>query len=264
MKFDKSKIYTAVNADELDKDDVVFVADTVVDLKNEVVNKANTCCIRDVESPSKLYRFCIDDDNNLYYALAYLIAKHDDPYKEFKKAQAEGKEVWYKDMNGRWNRAMDCRFIYSVDRYSLIEPTKQYKVFLYNGRFVFTYTEVPGNTHVYYTSTDEREASNWCTAHNIFADVAKAWEDGKQVQVKQVNGSWEYIEQPQWNTTHEYRVKPASIKWTDLKIGDVLQQGSFSAMVTSIERKPSVRHHIAMNGAWYSDEELTYWEKVNA
>lgn len=47
-----------------------------------------------------------------------------------------------------------------------------------------------------------------------------------------------------------------------MKIGNVLKHNNFYAMVTAIEHQPSVRCHIAMNGAWYNDEEIAEWEKV--
>ncbi len=54
------------------------------------------------------------------------------------------------------------------------------------------------------------------------------------------------------------------LKWTDLKIGDVIRQkeGTISYLVTGIDTSPSTNKHIFTDGIWVSDEELTDWEKV--
>lgn len=42
-------------------------------------------------------------------------------------------------------------------------------------------------------------------------EVIKAWADGKQVQVKDVNGNWVtygYGQVPLWHEHYEYRIKP--------------------------------------------------------
>lgn len=99
MEFDKSKVYTALNADELEIGDVVIAADTLYDIKQYVQKGKHVCEITSIESSDNTYRFEAIDT---VYALAYLIAKRNDPYKEFKKAQAEGKEVWLKPAGLKW------------------------------------------------------------------------------------------------------------------------------------------------------------------
>lgn len=265
MEFDKSKIYTAVNADELKAGDVVIVSDNLANLRYRVESADVTRELTYVRAENYRNRFEVADST---YNLVYLIAKHDDPYKELKKAQAEGKEIWFKDPygNGEWCKGTRCAFTYPIDRYSLTEPTEQYKVFLYSGHFVFTYAEVPDGAHVYYTANTPHLVNVWCTEHQKFADVAKAWEDGKQIQVKQTNGSWEYIEQPQWNTEHEYRVTPVTLKWTDLKVGDVIRRkdGNSTALVTQIdiEDKTGYERHVSIGFEWFDDTKLADWEKV--
>lgn len=57
--------------------------------------------------------------------------------------------------------------------------------------------------------------------------------------------------------------EPAKLKWTDLKVGDIIQNGKLTAMVTSIEPEPELDElHIYAGDTWYSDEELKCWEKV--
>jgi len=132
MEFDKSKVYTALNADELEPGDVVFVADTLAELKQ--THTAWT--IERILDESIQYRFSLELNSELNvspftdmprFELAYLIAKHDDPYKEFKKAQAEGKEVWFSDIDGNWKSNKDIgnlTFSCSPENYSLTKPVK--------------------------------------------------------------------------------------------------------------------------------------------
>lgn len=52
------------------------------------------------------------------------------------------------------------------------------------------------------------------------------------------------------------------LKWTDLKIGDVITNGYFIAMVTEID-KGSLKHlHIYAGHTWINDNELAKWEVV--
>ncbi len=50
------------------------------------------------------------------------------------------------------------------------------------------------------------------------------------------------------------------LKWTDLKIGDIITNGNLTAMITEIDKE--YRIHICAGHKWYSDEELEDWEKV--
>ena len=54
------------------------------------------------------------------------------------------------------------------------------------------------------------------------------------------------------------------LKWTDLKIGDVIRQkeGTLSYLVTGIDTEPSAVQHIFVRGIWILDSELEDWEKV--
>ena len=122
MKFDKSKVYTILNADTLEVGDIVFVADTVSLLKKFEPEFITT--ISQILSEENTYRFVDTKDD--YWALAYLIAKHNDPYKELKKAQAEGKEVLHRDSSGNWEscktKGRGWYFDEPIKDYSLVKP----------------------------------------------------------------------------------------------------------------------------------------------
>ena len=59
------------------------------------------------------------------------------------------------------------------------------------------------------------------------------------------------------------------LKWTDLKIGDVIKQkeGTYTTMVVSIDTREengtgkSISHILA-GDTWLDDDDLEYWEKV--
>ena len=123
MKFDKSKVYTSLNAEELEAGDVVYVADSIEELKK--LNPTMVRTLGRILSESHSHRF-ENFDHTCSWSLAYLIAKHYDPYKEFKQAQAEGKEVWYHTRRGKWksNKVMEREqdFLMPTNCYSLTKP----------------------------------------------------------------------------------------------------------------------------------------------
>lgn len=52
------------------------------------------------------------------------------------------------------------------------------------------------------------------------------------------------------------------LKWTDLKVGDVITNGKFIAMVTEIDKECSDNAHVYAGNMWLYDDELVEWEKV--
>lgn len=72
MEFDKSRVYTALNADELHEGDKVIVADNLADLK-EFVRKNDVHEIEDILSDCVNERFGVCGMAN--YALAYLVER---------------------------------------------------------------------------------------------------------------------------------------------------------------------------------------------
>ena len=73
MEFDKSKVYTAVNADELKVGSQVICADDLADLKIRVTtNNFESTRIVDINDESCLHRFVTQENR---YVLAYLISE---------------------------------------------------------------------------------------------------------------------------------------------------------------------------------------------
>lgn len=219
MEFDKSKVYTALNADELEVGDVVFVADTLAELK-----KARSAwSINRILEESERYRFGVALEDSSYskvprYALAYLIAKHNDPYKELKKAQAERKEVWFKHDAGVWksNKAtgVGWAFNYPVDYYSLIPPEEGIKYYCFLSDHGFAYDCRPHNAqHVFAEFDAPWDAASWCLSHAKFKDIARAWLKGKKIEeYNPLNDDWIVINNPTWSTELKYRIKP-EVSW---------------------------------------------------
>ena len=58
--------------------------------------------------------------------------------------------------------------------------------------------------------------------------------------------------------------EPERLKWTDLKVGDVIRSPSMiDYMVTGINRRRDAKNcHILAGESWLTDELLKYWEKV--
>lgn len=60
--------------------------------------------------------------------------------------------------------------------------------------------------------------------------------------------------------------EPVPLKWMDLKIGDTLRNLTTGVIHMVIGMDPNVKaeEHIFMGTAWYSDNALDNWEKVEA
>jgi len=53
------------------------------------------------------------------------------------------------------------------------------------------------------------------------------------------------------------------LKWTDLKIGDVITNDDIIAMVVIIDKAVTTSYHICLgDSSWLSDNDLEKWEKV--
>ena len=104
MTFDKSKVYTALNADELPIGSKCIFADTVRKLQKKVEQKNNTNCI---ETFYKLRNRGGDDlfvGNDCTYCYAYLIEPPAEPrYEAFESIENAMEAIkahggWVKDM----------------------------------------------------------------------------------------------------------------------------------------------------------------------
>ena len=80
MIYDKTRVYTAINADELEPGDKVFVANNIEDLKNLVEHGDfdNLYEINRIMSESNYERFEVKYNESFkYFPLAYLVKDYD-------------------------------------------------------------------------------------------------------------------------------------------------------------------------------------------
>ena len=79
MEFDKSRVYTALNADELKVESKVYVSDNMYYLKECVEKNFEPCILTRVLSEKETKRFCINNKNNEKWQLAYFIEPPAEP-----------------------------------------------------------------------------------------------------------------------------------------------------------------------------------------
>ena len=85
MEFDKSRVYTALNADELKIGIKVLLSDNLTDLEIQIEENATPTVLSLIGEKYDEHRFCsISSEHYKEYALAYLIAPPAEPkYKPF-------------------------------------------------------------------------------------------------------------------------------------------------------------------------------------
>ena len=112
MEFDKSRVYTAVNADELKVGSKVYVSDNMYYLKKCVEDNLESCILTEVLLEKEANRFCIDDMINEQWQLAYLIEPPaESKYKPFESID-KAMEVIMK--HGGWIKKKSNGYQYIV------------------------------------------------------------------------------------------------------------------------------------------------------
>ena len=105
MKFDKTKVYTALNADELKVGSKVYVSDNIYYLKKCVEDNLESCILAEVLLEKEANRFCIDDISNEQWQLAYLIEPPAEPkYKPFSNMENAVEAI---KKHGGWIKSKD-------------------------------------------------------------------------------------------------------------------------------------------------------------
>ena len=197
----------------------VFVADGVNTLIECVEKGTATYTVQ----YSRNMKMPFERDDFVCYRFAYY-----DPNYEIKKAFNEGKEIQYQLVSGvDWGcvdseEALECR----------IEEGRQFRVKPEKVRFI-VYLDRPKDCHCYLTTCREEvwkavqelngaktklfisdtiaEAIEWLKARQKFAEIIKAWEDGKTIQFySTTREDWRDVidNDPFWEVNVEYRVKP--------------------------------------------------------
>ena len=127
MEFDKSRVYTALNADELEIGSKCIFADTIQDLREQVQDelaKAYAKTLTELYDDDSVDRFKVGCCTYLY---AYLIEPPDEPkYKPFKSVEEAMKAI---KAHGGWVKDTICNRCYAIVAYgSGFVETTQYAV----------------------------------------------------------------------------------------------------------------------------------------
>ena len=133
MKFDKNRVYTALNADELKPGDKVFLADTISYLKTLVRHEEHILEIDYIASEDSMSRFCFysKENNETYrYNLAYLVERAEKKVRSCKdtdemkinKLENEIKELkahcrTVDDVNAKMKNCINCKCSEDYDYY---------------------------------------------------------------------------------------------------------------------------------------------------
>ncbi len=233
MEFDKSKVYTALNANELKIGSKVFAANSIDMLKRKVLDENDALEVRKIREEDYERRFELNVKGA--YPLVYLIS--------------EPEETW----------------IVYVCRRKDDEP---YLTACRNDRWETAQKDYGAKTKLFEGTEDECET--WYTSRRHFTDIIAAWEDGKKVQLF-YNDKWiRANDTPDWNPKYQYRIKPEGLKWTDLKIGDIVHSINtdtsdidIEAMIIAIDKDSATGFHVMIANDWVTDERLAKnWKKV--
>ncbi len=231
MEFQKERVFTALNADELKVGSKVISANDLDSLKRKVSAECEVAELREVFDEGHERRFRTEFRGA--WPLVYLISEPEEKnWIVYLFRGLSNPEDYY--LTG-------CR----SDRWESVKEEYGAKTKLFEGT--------------------EDECEKWYTARRQFANIIAAWEDGKIIQYNSGHG-WEDCcdNKPMWDITSEYRIKPEGLKWTDLKIGDVIQNESHthSMMVTGIDYRENEQAHILIGREWITNYQLESWEKV--
>ena len=107
MKFDKSKVYTALNADELKEGDKVLLADNLEELKKQVKDYESPTMLAEIAPECEHFRF--KNPNDLWYALAYLVFSP--PKLEYKPFSDSNTALQIISKHGGWVKGDDTYYL---------------------------------------------------------------------------------------------------------------------------------------------------------
>ena len=231
MEFQKERVFTALNADELKIGSKVIVGDTVEALRNRVQNGTTPLTLSEIRRDSYERRFRVEEytEPESVFSFVYLVSA----------PEVKDWIAYLCRRKGVKPYLTCCR----SDCWEEVQKDFGAKTKLFEGT--------------------EKEANDWYEARKQLADVIAAWEDGKTIQFNSGYG-WEDCcnNRPAWDIRSEYRIKPEPLKWTDLKIGDIIRNGEDTFMITGIDTDGVYDCHILAGDRWLKDTELESWEKV--
>ena len=218
--FDKRFVYFMWD-DEL-KGKTCFVADNidllVFAVNNDGEQGVKTNALICSERKSKPF---IDSVREKCYPFAYY-----DPNYEVKKAFNEGKKVQIMLASGIDWRDVECedafeQFIKEGRKFRIKPKEENWIVYLARKSLLGKNCYLTACKEDAWETAQEAfaaktklfigsksEALEWYKPKRKFAEVIKAWEDGKTIQIKNGRNNWFNIKEPDWGVNDEYRVKP--------------------------------------------------------
>lgn len=230
MEFDKSRVFTALNAGEVKIGSKVIAANNIDSLKCKVHAREEISEVIKIFDASYERRFqLLKEDYKGAYPFVYLVS--------------EPPEIW----------------IVYLCRRNAVEP---YLTSCRSDRWESVKKDYGAKTKLFEGTDDEAEA--WYTARRNFTNEIAAWEDGETIQLLEDGAvNWIDVVSPTWDINTQYRIKP-SLKWTDLKLGDVIRRkdGLKESMVMMIDKDNETQFHIYA-GSWLNANDLEYYEKVD-
>lgn len=126
MEFDKSRVYSALNADELHKGDRVILADTLQQLKEKVMSNASEYVIEYIADETEDLRFCMrfrSEPRIAAWAWAYLVESKKLKWTDLKigdRIKKDGKHFMVTAIDADDNHsgmhiAAGCSWLYDED-----------------------------------------------------------------------------------------------------------------------------------------------------
>ena len=265
MEFDKSKVYTALNAEELEAGDEVILANYLEFLQAQV--KANSWPtyvkrLDGIMSTSSTNRF---KSGGQHYNLAYLVSRPGEAKPENKKLSEKVFKGW---KSFKYDADKDSYVVY-IDHYG--EPCLDFGSCAQWDKI----QEYKGAKNKLFVGSKE-ECKAWCNKRDNLAKIILAWENGRDVQFYSLmERRWVTLNNPSWDGECEYRVKPNGLVWKDLKMGDILWMsgrrpvplgGKYEyehfeerRIVTGIVDDSGTKRHVQLGGDWINDEDLEKW-----
>ena len=177
-----------------------------------------------LDRDDEIIQFMYDDKKPSSYIYATFTDEHEatkwcnshDKFAEIAKAWEDGKTIQYCEYGEKdW---CDCEPCWDLNVEYRVKPDEETVYYCYldkdGKRSCFSYTSKKPDTHIYAKFTRVSDALDWCYNHNGFAEIAKAWEDGKTIQFHSIYPSFneEWLDcansQPSWDLNTEYRIKP--------------------------------------------------------
>lgn len=144
MEFDKSKVFTVVNADELKLGSIGYFANSLQSLETQVEQEEDTATTLIGVVPGNNYPFIEESENK--YCLFYLVEEPEEkkyrPYKDGDEFIADFKRRWEKYSGVKFHEnAMSLPFIWlkpKVDEWGELVPhIDEYGIFVNNVPYTF-------------------------------------------------------------------------------------------------------------------------------